>query len=213
MVRPSPILFGLSVATILNDVSLTVLPRDLNVVELWSGVFAVGTAAMSAGFKARPFDIDRLPGVTDVQEGPLCENILLRDGFLRAVRLVLRLAPGGLLVLAPVCSSMGFANSSRCRRSHSNPRGDTTYQSVRNGNAMALTCEFLLTLACQRGVRVVIENPPNSWLWVLLVASLIALHTDESTVHRCTSDDSEPGLKYWKPYKFLAVSAESQGAA
>jgi hypothetical protein len=42
-------------------------------------------------------------------------------GFTNAVKLVMRLRPGGLLWMATVCSSFVFANSSNTHRNMNNP--------------------------------------------------------------------------------------------
>jgi hypothetical protein len=42
--------------------------RDLDVVELWSGVGSIYKAAVRKNLRAKPFDIGREPGVTDRTE-------------------------------------------------------------------------------------------------------------------------------------------------
>ena len=59
--------------------------------------------------QALPFDKDRVPGETEDTE-----DITSRVGFLRALGYDMRLKIGGLLHMAPVCSSFVFANSSNC---------------------------------------------------------------------------------------------------
>jgi hypothetical protein len=44
------------------------LERDLDVVELWSGVGSIYKAAMRQNLRAKPFDILREPGITDRTE-------------------------------------------------------------------------------------------------------------------------------------------------
>ena len=101
------LIFGLTVASVLDSASEQ---RDLDVVELWSGVESIVSAARAAGFTAMPFDKFRIEGVTDTDDPETTEDILLEAGFRRALSLVLRLRPGGLLWMAPVCSSWIFLN-------------------------------------------------------------------------------------------------------
>ena len=57
-----------SLGQVLNDPTYTALERDLDVVEVWSGVQSVVNAAVKHGLQARPFDINRIPGVTTYSE-------------------------------------------------------------------------------------------------------------------------------------------------
>ena len=68
------LIFGLTVSSVLDSASEQ---RDLDVVELWSGVEAVVSAAKAAGFTAMPFDKFRTPGVTDTDDPDTTEDILL----------------------------------------------------------------------------------------------------------------------------------------
>ena len=88
----SLLIFGLTVAAVLDSASDL---RDLDAVELWSGVAAIVAAARAAGFTAMPFDMFRIKGVTDTDDPDTTENILLEAGFRRALNLLLRVRPGG----------------------------------------------------------------------------------------------------------------------
>ena len=57
----SLLIFGLIVSSVLLRPSVQ---RDLDVVELWSGVAAIVAAARAAGFTAMPFDKFRIKGQT-----------------------------------------------------------------------------------------------------------------------------------------------------
>ena len=132
------VIWGFTVASVLSDASSLSLHRDLDVLELWSGVHSLGPPSWARGLQAQPFDKQRGDGVAGVSE-----DILTQDGFTNALRLVMRLVIGGLLWEAPVCASMGFPNSSNCKRSHQNPLGATSYGPVREGNRMAeVACFF-----------------------------------------------------------------------
>ena len=108
------VIFGFTVSTILDSSQWASLPRDLDLAELWAGVGNVALAGRQAGHATCTFE----------KKDDLADDLLTPDGFLRAVTLVMRLRPGGLLGTAPTCSSFGFANSNKC------PRADTTVSSV-----------------------------------------------------------------------------------
>ena len=103
----SLVLFGLSVHDVLQNKALTSLPRDLDVVELWSGTGTLCDAARSMGLATEPFDKFRVLGRTD-RPGRECEDILHKDGFMKALKLVMRLKPKGLLWQGVQCSSFIF---------------------------------------------------------------------------------------------------------
>ena len=57
--------FGISVSTVLEDPAFANIERNLDVVELWSGVGTVVAAGAARGLQGLPFDKDREPGVTE----------------------------------------------------------------------------------------------------------------------------------------------------
>ena len=95
--------FGLTLENALN-MPEAAAPREVDVVELWCGVGSIVAAASAAGYVVRKFDKHRVPGVTDT-EGRACEDLLSECRFMSAVRCVLAIRIGGLLWMAPVCSS------------------------------------------------------------------------------------------------------------
>ena len=137
----------------------------------------------------------------------MSEDMTTKDGFFRAVRLVMRLREGGLLWLAPVCSSWVGLNISRTKRSSANQfRGNPSYAPVALGNIMALACAILMEVAHRRGVQVVIENPPSSTLFRFpaLEQALGRLTAFVCTTCRCAFDKSKDGTRLWKQYKLVA---------
>jgi hypothetical protein len=191
-------LFGWTVTSVLSNHKLVNLTRDLDVVELWCGVGSVVRAALQRGQRAVGFDKIKSEE----------QDLTTKDGFEAALILVLRLVIGGLLWEAPVCSSFGFANSSRCKRNELNPYGDTNYGQVRQGNLMADIAMFFMTIAWARNVDVAMENPNSSWLFKLPHVESIgrALGCARQSANRCAYCDRPAGAKYWKPYTFMAVS-------
>jgi hypothetical protein len=84
--------------------------RDLACVEVFSGAGSVWRAAQGAGFAAASFDILEDPA----------QDVCVESGFLALAQLVLRLAPGGLLWVAPMCNSFSWLCLSTTARSCTN---------------------------------------------------------------------------------------------
>ena len=206
------VVFGLTVGAVLNNPDFLNLPRDLDCFEVWSGAQSVANAASARGFSAAAFDISRVPGATDVSHGKSTEDILTRDGFMRAVHLTMRLRRGGLLWLAPVCSSFVFLNVANTMRSASNYAGNVAYGPVREGNQMSETAVFLMTLAWARYVEPVLENPPGSMMFnygpvkeVLLALSLVYY----AICYRCVFSTEPYGKRMKKGYKLASTGTVS----
>ena len=201
------VIFGFTIADFLNDPCV----RDHHVVELWSGVASIVRAAHEKGLTAVPFDKFRCPGVTEVSE-----DILTKDGFLAAVRCVLSLVAGGLLWMAPDCSSFGWMNSSNCKRSAANHwRGDETYWKVQAGNLGADIACFLFWLGWAREVEVGMENPSRNDFWKYgKVTSLVEhLKLITALANRCAYDTAPLGERALKQYKFVATGSWIQRTA
>eukprot|EP00438_Fugacium_kawagutii_P031810 Skav203281 [mRNA] locus=scaffold324:220509:221465:+ [translate_table: standard] len=197
--------FGITLAMAL---SMQPAVRDLACVELWAGVQAIASAAKEADMEAVAMDINRLPGITD-HAGIHSENILTKDGWKNALFTVLRLRPGGLLWMAPVCSSFVFMNSSNCQRTKKKPAGNTAYGPVKDGNQMALMAAFLYALAMLIGAKPVVEQPAGSMMFRLkpLEKVIEAFKAKSTTCVRCAyTPDEEYGNRFLKRYKFLGES-------
>lgn len=200
-------MFGWTLQSLVLLASLQALGRDLDVVELFSGAGHITSAAQHRGFAAQGFDKARIPGSTDTGMA-LSEDIITRSGFMRAVHLVWRLRVGGLLWLAPLCSSWVFYNVSRTKRCKANGyMGDAAYAPVRDGNLMAEACIFLIKLAVSRGVQFAIENPRGSYIW--LSHFLTGLQKDVTTccINRCAFDPEPQGKRIQKIYQVWGSGA------
>ena len=210
------VLFGCTVASVLSDPTFNGLPRDLKVVEIFSGVGSVAAAATASGLSSQPFDKFRIEGRTNIP-GPSCEDLTVKAGFVNAVKLVMQLALGGLLWLAPVCSSWVGLNISRTLRSHKNNfQGDTTYPKVAEGNLQAKARAFFMQLAQFRGIEVILENPPSSTIFnfPVLRAAISSMKLVNCVTHRCAFDVSAAkGKRLWKKYKFVGPAAWVQKLA
>ncbi|CAE7244498.1 unnamed protein product [Symbiodinium sp. CCMP2592] len=121
--------------------------------ELFAGEMAITRAELEAGRRAVAFD---------VRYDSLFMNFNGDCGYCHAIYQVLRLIPGGGLMIAPVCSSWIFMSRGSTKRSKYNARGNPSAPSVQQGNLMAARTAILLYLAAARGVWFVLEQPSGS---------------------------------------------------
>ena len=181
--------------------------RDLDVVELWSGVGSVAKAAMKKHLAVSCFDVRDDPS----------EDLTTLAGFRKALSLVLRLKKGGLLVMGPPCRSFVWMNSSNCKRTEDDGyMGDWSYEAVHEGNVMLDVALFFFTLAVARNATPVLENPLQSNMWKCTPWAVLKLAFEELymsglldhklhfvTVFRCAYTD--PGdTCYFKPFQFVS---------
>ena len=189
-----------SVQEILDDEHLEPTCRDLDCVELWSGVASVHGAAVGIGAASVAFDRDRIVGVTDNKASATTEDITCYNGFKHALGLVMRLRPGGLLWMAPVCSSFLFMNLVNTKRSRSTVpayMGATSYQPVCDGNLMAKVACVLFIVAWARAVEAAIENPANSLMFLYgpVHQTFSQLSAHYTVCARCVFDDNPYGQR------------------
>jgi hypothetical protein len=151
-------LFGISLFSALHCQELLALPRDLDVVEVFTTVKAIALAATAQGLAAEVYDYI-FPGHP---------SALTKEGFWYVARLVMRLKPGGLLCIAPCCSSFGFAPMQWTQRNRNNFSGDTTYPPVADGNSIARFAIFFYSLAALRDAEAAFENPSGSMIFSFL---------------------------------------------
>lgn len=162
------------------------------------------------GLHAVAFDRDRAKDATGRGDS---EDILSKQGFTLALTYVMRLAPAGLLWMAPVCSSFNnFLNQVNTqRRSAQGYTGATNYQPVREGNAMARIAVFLFTVAWARMVEAVIENPVDSVLFKYTpVRDTLAKVEGPGcrvVTPRCAFSTEAFGRRPYKLYRFVATGS------
>ena len=194
-------IFGFTAISILTSPHFTELPRDLDVLEVFSMAESVVQAARKAGLSAEGFDYLN-PGQA---------SVLQEAGFLQAVTLLMRVKEGGLFCVAPKCKSFGWACSSVTKRKAGNIEGDPSSQLVRDGNFMARVAFLLFIVATARGLHACFENPSGS-----MIFSFLQKHIDDFKkemacklsfffVDRCVFEWKRPTFK--KRFKFMCNSA------
>ena len=75
---------------------------------------------------------------------------------------ILRLHPGFVVVLAPVCSGFSFMCSSQAMRFWYDPNGNTSYHWVISGNLMANRVVILAWLCIALGHVFILEQPGSA---------------------------------------------------
>ena len=189
--------FGACLTKTLFDAKAQGILRDLDVVELWSGVGSIASAAQKAGYKVATVDLK------------FGEDLTTQEGFEDAVNKVLRLKPGGILSMGIECRSFVFLNSSNCKRNFYNQyAGDTKYEPVKTGNLFANEGKFFAELGFARDLIVVIENPPSSVLWSYLPASFMKKLPYSAVCNRCAFDDAPDGKRLSTKYNFFQCSLD-----
>ncbi len=183
--------FGLTPSSVLSDPEWTTSPRDLDVVEFWSGVAAVARAAGAAGLRSETFDVVDNP----------CQDFLLESGFCTALRLALRVKEGGLIGLAPQSSSFIMLDSVVLAQ-----RDEQNFdQQVKDEKHMAHCATFLLCIAIARSAHVYFETPMTSSMFSDLRAFLKPFGglLSSATTHRCVWSVEPWGERYKMEFKFL----------
>ena len=204
-------IFGMTVEDVLCNTEWSESPQNLECVEIFAGVGSVAAAASELNLRAATYDKNRIPGSTEATE-----DLTTEQGFHTAIALVMRLVPGGLLWLAPVCTTWGFLSSSRCKRDASNGyEGDPSCTSVVAGNAMVRATVFLMLLAARREVRAAMENPVHSIMFRYHLVRQVetALAMTSAIAYRCAYSSAPYGSRYLKGYRFLAIGKWIRGVA
>ena len=202
----SIVVFGIhTIQSVISDPVLQSLPRDLDLVELWSGVGSFVAAGLALECAAAAFYLRWNPGVTDA-DGPGSEVLSTQAGFINACRLIMRVRPRGLVHQAPECSSFVFAPVSVTGRSKENFAGDPNSSCAQVGNQKAMIAMFLFCLAATRGCHCLMENPAGSMIFSFLDPFLRPLmrHLVVSCCDRCAYQEDAPRESvYKKHYKWL----------
>ncbi len=126
----------------------------LDFAEVFAGVGAVSSSIGALGYKGRALDRDH--------HG--CMDILQPLGLLLALRAAMGIVPGGVMWLAPPCSSCAWLTR------HSSGRdvlteGDLTQAAIVAQNALVERVVLLLDVLHARGCHWLVEQPASSVLW------------------------------------------------
>lgn len=115
-------LFGdFTVDNVLANIAWTSMERDLDVVELWSGVQSIVNAAIAKGHTAKPYDKERVPGETDSKEDITSSRLRLHQRNVKpetmfeskSVSYVVRRGCNLRFVRFPLCSRARHEAASR----------------------------------------------------------------------------------------------------
>lgn len=198
-------LWGQTVASVLTDSSFEPSQRDLDAVEMWAGCKAVARAVAAKGEVAETVEI-----IDDADQ----QDLTTQGGFHYAVKLVMRVKLGGLLGMAPVCSSWVFANMSNTKRTKENPCGDRSYPQVVSGNLQAKVATFCLLLAHARGLYAFMENPASSMIFRYSPVELAMIYLTRIAnghiviSHACRFSEQPVGKRAKKPFKLFAIGSK-----
>ena len=198
-------LWGQTVASVLTDSSFEPSQRDLDAVEMWAGCKAVARAVAAKGEVAETVEI-----IDDADQ----QDLTTLGGFHYAVKLVMRVKLGGLLGMAPVCSSWVFANMSNTKRTKENPCGDRSYPQVVSGNLQAKVATFCLLLAHARGLYAFMENPASSMIFRYSPVELAMIYLTRIAnghiviSHACRFSEEPVGKRAKKPFKLFAIGSK-----
>ena len=129
--------------------------RDLVSVELFAGEMQI-TRSLISDHNARAVAFDKAYFKDD------SEDLCSQKGFRKAIFLVLRIAKGGSLWAAPVCSSWGWVGRAATKRSMMCPGGFVWNNKVRQANRMVVLLSMIFLLAFSRGVDCWLEQPSSS---------------------------------------------------
>ena len=121
----------------ISDFGGAILDRDLDIVEMYSGVGSIHSAAVDRSLRSQAFDKNRVKDLTD-RAGGYCEDVTSLDGFEHAIRVVLRVRPGGMVTFALKCSSFVSACASVHQREEwNNWRGNKNKAIMQSGGSIA----------------------------------------------------------------------------
>jgi len=127
---------------------------DKHVVEEFAGDAQIAGNLRQMGYVALALD-SRYEKVHDV---------LTAKGFYVLIASVWTTCLGGLLWLAPPCSSWVWMSRSSTGR-HLHVLGDRAYANVRAQNALVARITYAVVLCIKRGVHWIIEQPSSSVMW------------------------------------------------
>ena len=127
----------------------------LTFAEFFAGVKAYSGNMWKRGFRGVALDI-LIDGIW--------HDILSPQGFAFAILIALCVTPGGMTLLAPVCSSWVWICCAKSLRSVAFPMGDEGREFVRLANIMVSRVVAILWILTKRGIWWLLEQPLTSLL-------------------------------------------------
>ena len=91
-----------------------------------------------------------------------CYDFSGTSGFALAANSCVRLSPGGICPLGPVCASWIYLSRSSTKRQYLYPIGDVNSSSVQGGNKMCARVALLILLVVAFGRSPLLEQPVSS---------------------------------------------------
>ena len=196
---------GFTVENILADPQFQTLDCDLDIIEIFAGVASIHRAAEKAGCASAAFDILRVPGQSDCT-GEESEDFSCKQGFVNAIKLVMRLKQNGLCFLAPRCGPWMWLNVVKTKRKKANKYfGDPSY--CKEANGMAIGAIILMQVAEKREAEIALENPVKSYIfhWPPFTEAMMEMNMHSAVTHRCAWENKKKlKPKIWKKYRFIA---------
>ena len=171
------------------------IARDLDVVEIFSGVQSVVQAARALGLMAAGFDIENNPE----------DDIYTDSGMERAVILVARLKKNGLCHMAAECRTYCGLCCKNSGRTKLCPQGNNS-DFTKFGNLMAQRTAVLFEFAFQHGLDTTMENPDGNFFWSQPVIKALLHRLDSKCVKVARCRFRCQGPRYKKMYRFESPS-------
>lgn len=134
-----------------NDQTLLVV-RNLDLVDLFAGKARI--SRWGELFNLQVAALDREFG----QHLDLCTDL----GFAHTLCTIMRVKTSGLVMMGPQCSSWVWLSRSTTRRSLTNPYGDTSVETVREGNQVNSRVAMICAICSMLGIAWAIEQPASS---------------------------------------------------
>ena len=131
---------------------------DLHCVEFFCGTAGLTAALLSQGLRVAWYDM--------LLE-PIGMNLLTVAGFAAALRLVLRVVPGGFVWWGTPCQTFIWLARGHTKRTWKNPEGDVTRRDVRGANEIVRRQVLLTRILVARGCFFLVEQPMSSCMWRL----------------------------------------------
>ena len=141
--------------------------RCVHFFDLFAGVGEASKAFQAKNYEVRSFDLE---------EG---DDMVSREGFFKALDIVLSMEEGGLILLGPPCSLWVFFSSPFHKRTALNADGDLSKPAVRSANTLVRNVCLLLCIGHWRSLYFILEQPSSSRMhnfrWISWLCQALSL--------------------------------------